>query len=504
MRSGKLKAAKPTRRRVTAAEAARRKKPTPALAEAVDAEVIEVVEAVEAAGQVEKVEQKQPDIAAGVEKLKRLMDVFAKKLADNRFDLATMTPSDVSMALGPLTRAVPKGSDDDAELAAAVAHNLRLVPAALEWGPDDEVSGPFLRASEGQVGLRVIAATAFLIMYFEFMNGGGKRRDEVLGVALQVVYDVLVKKAPATPTREGSANASAIDDLLGVAGQHVPEDATSSGRSKAGSAILKTDSWKPEAVRAQLVDRLIVVARTTGIYTNTPVERTEAFEAAVRAVAGPEWQAEFMLPAGVGPETVWNVFETVLVGEKQMEPPGDGGSDRDHEAPLRRVCEAFGVKLVWRDTDREADDGSEAYFEEEGDEPVLVDDLMTSEGVDFHALALRSTGVIGDLVKWCGPNLAIKQGSGAAFAGAIVTMAGLAGGNYALKFPGTKAVTPAAVMAVLIGRSGSGKDVSRRLVLHVEKVAGEICDRMLKDQAAATLSGKPTPPGADVRHVLRP
>ena len=57
---------------------------------------------------VEQVEQKQPDIAAGVEKLKHLMEVFAEKLADRK-----VRPRDhdaercLSGARG-LTRAVPK------------------------------------------------------------------------------------------------------------------------------------------------------------------------------------------------------------------------------------------------------------------------------------------------------------------------------------------------------------------------------------------------------------
>ena len=195
----------------------------------------------------------------------------------------------------------------------------------------------------------MIAATAFLIMYFEFVKGGGKHRDEVLGVPLQAVYDVLVEKAPpprrpakAPPARRRSTTCSASP------GSMFPrKPPRRPAPRRAGSAILKMNSWKPEAVRAQLVDRLIVVARTAGIYVATPDERTEAFEAAVRGVAGPEWQAEFMLPAGVGPETVWNVCETVLVGEKLMEPPSDGGSGQGPRGPaearLRGVRRQAGV-----------------------------------------------------------------------------------------------------------------------------------------------------------------
>ena len=395
------------------------------------------------------------------------MDVFAEKLAAERFDFATMTPSDASMAFGLLTRAVPKGSDDDAELAAAVAHNLRLVPAFLKWGLDDEVSGPFLQASEDQVGLRMIAATAFLIMYFEFVEGGGKHRDEVLGVPLQVVYEVLVKKAPATPTREGSASTSAIDDLLGVAGQYAPEEATTKARSEAGDKIVKSDLWKPAAARAELVDRLIAAARTAGIYINTPVERTEAFEAAVRAVAGPGWKDEFILPA-FGPETCWDICEAVLVGEKLMEPTapeeGDINGDAGCEPALRRACEAFGFPLCFRDVDWE---GPEPRYIDEGEgDPSAVDygDPEASE-----VIVGDCTGFIRELTDWSIRNVATTGGSVASAVGAIMSTSALTGGNFAIDGP--LGLAPPIVLALIFANSGVGKNAVGGVLERVKEAA---------------------------------
>ena len=66
----------------------------------------------------------------------------------------------------------------------------------------------------------------------------------------------------------------------------------------------------------------------------------------------------------------------------------------------------------------------------------------------------------------------------------------LSGGNYAIQFGNRASPAPLALMLVILGKSGAGKDVAQGLVVSVETAAENIAAAMRVDQAAKTRAGR--------------